>query len=40
MNLEDDGACTVTAKTQEAGKAAMDFIKNILKDIEVGDIYE
>ena len=40
VNLEDDGQCTITAKTQEAGKAALEFIKWILKDIEVGDIYE
>ncbi len=40
VNLEDDGQCTVTAKTQEAGQAALEFIKGILKDIEVGDIYE
>lgn len=30
----------MTAKTQEAGRAALAFIKNILKDIEVGDVYE
>jgi polyribonucleotide nucleotidyltransferase len=40
VNLEDDGNCTITAKNQEAGKAALEFIKWILKDIEVGDIYE
>ena len=40
VNLEDDGQCTITAKTQEAGKAALEYIKGILKDIEVGDIYE
>jgi polyribonucleotide nucleotidyltransferase len=40
VNLEDDGRCTVTAKTQEAGQKAIDFIKNILKDIEIGDVYE
>jgi polyribonucleotide nucleotidyltransferase len=40
VNLEDNGNCTITAKTQEAGKAALEFIKWILKDIEVGDIYE
>lgn len=40
VNLEDDGQCTITAKTQEAGQAALAFIKGILKDIEVGDIYE
>lgn len=27
VNLEDDGQCTITAKTQEAGKAALEFIK-------------
>lgn len=40
VNLEDDGHCTITAKTQEAGKAALEFIRGILKDIEVGDVYE
>lgn len=40
VNLEDDGNCTITAKTQEAGQAALAFIKGILKDIEVGDVYE
>ncbi len=40
VNLEDNGQCTVTAKTQEAGQAALAFIKWILKDIEVGDIYD
>ncbi len=40
VNLEDDGHCTITAKTQEAGKAALEFIQGILKDIEVGDVYE
>jgi polyribonucleotide nucleotidyltransferase len=40
VNLEDNGQCTVTAKTQEAGQAALAFIKWILKDIEVGDEYE
>lgn len=40
MNLEDDGKCTVTAKTQEAGKAAIDFIHALIKDVEIGDIYD
>ena len=40
VNLEDSGTCTITAKDQVSGKAALDFIKNILKDIEVGDIYD
>lgn len=40
VDLADDGHCTITAKTQEAGHKALDFIKNILRDIEVGDEYE
>jgi polyribonucleotide nucleotidyltransferase len=27
VNLEDDGHCTITAKTQEAGQAALAFIQ-------------
>ena len=27
VNIEDDGQCTITEKTQEAGKAALEFIK-------------
>lgn len=40
VDLQDDGHCTITAKTQEAGQNALNFIKNILKDIEIGDEYE
>lgn len=40
VDLQDDGHCTITAKNQNDGNAALDFIKNILKDIEVGDEYE
>lgn len=40
VNLEDNGQCTITAKTQEAGQKALEFIKWIIKDVEVGDIYE
>ena len=40
VDLADDGKCTVTAKTQEAWQKAIEFIKNIIKDVEIGDIYE
>ena len=40
VDLQDDGHCTIAAKTQESGQKALDFIKNILKDIEVGDEHE
>lgn len=38
MNLEDTGLCSITAKDQESGKAALEFIKRILKDDEIGDV--
>jgi polyribonucleotide nucleotidyltransferase len=40
VNLADDGVCTITAKDQVSGNAALEFIKNILKDVEVGDVYD
>ncbi len=38
VNLEDDGQCSITAKDQASGQAALAFIKGILKDDEVGDM--
>jgi polyribonucleotide nucleotidyltransferase len=38
VNLEDNGQCSVTAKDQASGKAALERIKGILKDDEVGDV--
>ncbi|MFZ4461189.1 MAG: polyribonucleotide nucleotidyltransferase [Patescibacteria group bacterium] len=38
VNLEDDGQCSITAKDQASGQAALAFIKGILKDDEVGDV--
>lgn len=40
VNLADDGQCSITAKDQASGNAALAFIKNILKDDEVGDILD
>lgn len=40
VNLADNGQCSVTAKNQASGQAAIDFIKRILKDDEVGDLLE
>ena len=40
VNLEDSGNCTITARDQVSGRGALDFIRNILKDIEVGDVYD
>ncbi|MBS9784026.1 polyribonucleotide nucleotidyltransferase [Candidatus Gracilibacteria bacterium] len=40
VNLDDDGKCTITAKSQEEGKKAVEFIQNLLKEVEVGDEYE
>jgi len=38
VNLEDNGQCSITAKDQVSGKAALEFIKGILKTDEVGDV--
>lgn len=40
VNLADDGQCSITAKDQISGQAALAVIKGILKDDEVGDILE
>jgi len=40
VNLSDDGQCSITAKNQATGQAALDIIKGILKDDEVGDALE
>jgi polyribonucleotide nucleotidyltransferase len=40
VNLEDSGQCSITAKDQESGKAALEFIQKILKVDQVGDILE
>lgn len=40
VNLSDDGQCSITAKDQASGNAALDVIKGILKDDEVGDILD
>jgi len=40
VNLADDGQCSITAKNQTTGQAALDLIKGILKDDEVGDLLE
>ncbi len=40
VNLADDGQCSITAKDQTSGNAALDVIKGILKDDEVGDLLE
>lgn len=40
VNLSDDGQCSITAKDQASGNAALDIIKGILKDDEVGDILD
>lgn len=40
VNLDDNGQCSITAKNQVSGQAALDRIKGILKDDEVGDILE
>ena len=39
IDVEDDGRIFVTAPTQEAGREAMDIIKNITAEVTPGQIY-
>jgi len=39
IDIEDDGKIIIAAETIEMGHKAMEIIKNIVKDIEVGEIY-
>lgn len=40
IDTQDDGHITITAKDGESGKRALEMIELIVKDVEVGDIYE
>lgn len=40
VNLEDSGQCSITAKNQESGKAALECIQKILKVDMIGDVLE
>jgi polyribonucleotide nucleotidyltransferase len=39
IDIEDDGFVAVTGVNPEAVKKAVDWIQNILRDIEVGEVY-
>ena len=38
VNLADDGQCSITARDQASGQAALAAIARIIRDDEVGDI--
>jgi polyribonucleotide nucleotidyltransferase len=40
IDIEDDGSCQVASADEEAMKKAVDIIKNIIEDPEVGKIYK
>ncbi len=40
MDIEDDGLIMITAPDQERGQKAMDWVKSIVADPEVGAIYD
>ena len=40
INIEDDGTITICAVEDKSIKGAIDFINRIVKDLEVGAIYE
>ncbi len=39
IDIEDDGLVLITAVNGEAGKAAFDWIKNLTRDVQVGEIF-
>ena len=40
IDIEDDGLVYVSAKDEEAGQKAMDWIKTLTKEVEIGETYE
>ena len=40
IDTEDDGHITITAPDGDSGKKALEMIEQIVRDVEVGDIYE
>lgn len=40
IDTEDDGFITITATDGDSGKKAMQMIQEIVRDVEVGDVYE
>ena len=39
VNLEDNGFCTITSRSQENGQKAYEFILSLIKEVEIGDIF-
>lgn len=39
VDITDDGLVSVTAKNQQNGQDAVNFIKNMMKEVEVGEIF-
>ena len=39
IDIEDDGLVLITAVNGEAGKAAFDWINNLTRDVQVGEIF-
>ena len=40
IDIEDSGKVFITAEKEEAGQKAMDWIKNITKEVKVGEVFE
>ena len=39
IDIDNDGIILIAAEDIEKGQRAIDLINNIVKDVEVGDIY-
>ncbi|MDO5716706.1 MAG: polyribonucleotide nucleotidyltransferase [Tissierellia bacterium] len=40
IDIEDDGTVTIASVNEEKGREAFDIIKDLTKDVEVGEIYD
>jgi len=40
MDIEDDGTVMITSVDQEAGKTALERVKNIVREPEIGEIFQ
>jgi len=40
IDIEDDGTVFVTAKNQEGGKRALEWIKNLTYEVKIGETFQ
>jgi len=40
IDIEDDGLVSITAENEESGKKALDWVKNLVREAKVGEVFE